>query len=306
MRKLFICGCLISLSFGVSFAGNSVVVDVTELQSKLDRLSQMYGKECSPQEFAYAETYLETLKGGGKTGSKEEYIIESKLKECGPLEIGYVKTCIDSYKVTKKEEKKNIVIRENSVDTISYPVKINYYLSLVEKNIYSDKDGDGIPCYKEIEMGTNPDIADKKEEKNQFVAVGEKKEEKQPVVAETKEEDVNPLNQPVRVHFYFNRADIKKEYLPYLNVVAKFLKMHRDVKVKIVGYTDNIGPKGYNDKLAMKRALSVKKYLTKMGVEPDRVVIEGIGKDRYLVSNDNSVDRFTNRRAEFYVISIAD
>ncbi|MEZ0323031.1 MAG: OmpA family protein [Hydrogenothermaceae bacterium] len=261
MRKLFICGCLLSLSFGTSFAETNTIVDISELESRLEKLYQMHAKECSPTELAYAETYLDELKRA---------------------------------------------INVKGVDTLSYPVKIDYYLSLVEKNVYSDKDGDGIPCYKEIDMGTNPDIADRREEKSQALALMENKGEKQPVVAQTKKEDINPLNQPVRVHFYFNRADIKEEYLPYLNVVAKFLKTHTDVKVKIVGYTDNIGSKSYNDKLAMKRALSVKKYLTKMGVEPDRIVIEGIGKDRYLVSNDNNIDRFTNRRVEFYIINIAD
>lgn len=311
MKKMLLATLL--LTFGYSNAEN-IVLDIGELENKLNKLSDMHAKECSPVEYAYAETYLESLKSGkgySKADGKDEYIVESKFKECGPLEIGYVKTCLESYKVAKKEEKKGIVVRNNSVDAVSYPVKISYYLALIEKNIYSDKDGDGIPCYKEIELGLNPDVYDspkQTEEKirEEKVVLTEQVVETKPTQTATVKEEIDPLNQPVRVHFYFNRADIKKEYLPYLNVVAKFMKTHPSVKVKITGYTDNIGSKSYNDKLAMKRAMSVKNYLVKNGVEPSRIVIEGVGKDRYLVANDNGLDRFTNRRAEFYVIKLAD
>jgi Outer membrane protein and related peptidoglycan-associated (lipo)proteins len=93
--------------------------------------------------------------------------------------------------------------------------------------------------------------------------------------------------------------------LPYLNVVAKYLKTHPDVKVRIKGYTDNIGSKKYNDKLALKRAKAVKQYLVKLGVSPNRIMIDGVGKSEYIVSNNNELDRFTNRRAEFYIINLA-
>ncbi|MCX7739043.1 MAG: OmpA family protein [Hydrogenothermaceae bacterium] len=275
MRKLFIAGILISIWVGSSEAEN-IVIDVSKYEDRLIKLAEMHGKECSPVEFAYAETYIESLKGG-----------KSK---------------------TTREEKKRSVVKEGSIQTLSYPIRIEYYLSLIEKNIYSDNDGDGIPCYKEIELGLNPNVVDRKEisfgMKKEEETVFPQKEEKEEIRKER--EEVNPLNQPVRVHFYFNRADIKKEYLPYLNVVVKFLKMHRDVKVKIAGYTDSIGSKDYNSKLALKRAESVKNYLVKNGIEPSRIFIEGVGKDKYLTSNDKKIDRFTNRRAEFYVINLAE
>ncbi|PMP77702.1 MAG: flagellar motor protein MotB, partial [Sulfurihydrogenibium sp.] len=195
---------------------------------------------------------------------------------------------------------------------IDYVIVINNLLSQIEKNIYSDKDKDGIPCYKEVELGLNPNIPDKREEK--VIAKEENKQQEIPnKVAETKEnkpsqqnQEENPLNQPVRVHFYFNRADIKKEYLPYLNIVAKYMKTHQNVKIKIVGYTDNIGSKSYNQKLALKRAQAVKNYLVKLGVNPSRIVIEGVGKSDYIVSNSKELDRFTNRRAEFYIIKLSE
>ncbi len=84
------------------------------------------------------------------------------------------------------------------------------------------------------------------------------------------------------------------------------MKTHQNVKIKIVGYTDDIGSKSYNQKLALKRAQAVKNYLVKLGVNPSRIVIEGVGKSDYIVSNSKELDRFTNRRAEFYIIKLSE
>lgn len=266
---------LAGLLFIVSQSLAVVEIDIQQYEEKFEKLYQMHAKECSPQELAQAEVYFEILKANAGKQKKD----------------GFIK------------------IKESSVESVSYPIRMNHYISLIEKNIYSDKDGDGIPCYKEIELGLNPNVYDKiqqQQDKKEEIIIAQEQVKMDEPVLPAKEETVNPLNQPVRIHFHFNRADIKKEYLPYLNVVAKFLKMHKNINVKIVGYTDNVGSKVYNDKLALKRAQTVKNYLVKNGIEPSRIIIEGVGKDRYLVSNNDSIDRFTNRRAEFYVIKLAE
>jgi Outer membrane protein and related peptidoglycan-associated (lipo)proteins len=223
---------------------------------------------------------------------------EKHALECSPEEYGMVESYLESLKIEDNQ----------SVDSLRLAIKIEDLLTKIEKNINSDKDNDGIPCYKEIELGLNPNIPDVIEK----VKVTQNKEpEKLDIGAKEKEapktyKSTNAIIQPVRVHFYLNSSKIKKEYLPYLNVVAKYLKTHPDVKVKIKGYTDNIGSKKYNDKLALKRAKAVKQYLVKLGVSPNRITIDGVGKSEYIVSNNNELDRFTNRRAEFYIINLAE
>jgi outer membrane protein OmpA-like peptidoglycan-associated protein len=223
---------------------------------------------------------------------------EKHALECSPEEYGMVESYLESLKIEKNQ----------SVDSLRLTVKIEDLLTKIEKNINSDKDKDGIPCYKEIELGLNPNIPDAIEK----VKISQNKEpEKLDIGAKEKEapktyKSTDAITQPVRVHFYLNSSKIKKEYLPYLNVVAKYLKTHPDVKVKIKGYTDNIGSKKYNDKLALKRAKAVKQYLVKLGVSPNRIMIDGVGKSEYIVSNNNELDRFTNRRAEFYIINLAE
>jgi OOP family OmpA-OmpF porin len=38
--------------------------------------------------------------------------------------------------------------------------------------------------------------------------------------------------------------------------------------------------------LALKRAEAVKQYLVKLGVSPNRIMIDGVGKSEYIVSNN--------------------
>jgi outer membrane protein OmpA-like peptidoglycan-associated protein len=244
--------------FSISFAS---VSNIEELEIKLKKLYSLHGLECAPEEIGEAEAYLETLKG-------------LKLKEDG------------------KVKKVNV----SNIDKLIYEDKAQIAIAKAEKKIYSDVDNDGVPCHKEIEIGTNPYVSDKK------IAQAPEIKQKEPAVKKEEKLEFKPLKLHARIHFDFNKATIKKDYLPYLNVISRYLKTHKDLKVKIVGFTDSIGSKSYNDKLALKRAEAVKKYLIKVGIEPDRIEIVGKGKEDYLFDNNTPLNRFTNRRAEFFVM----
>jgi len=113
-----------------------------------------------------------------------------------------------------------------------------------------------------------------------------------------------PLMVRARIHFDFNKASIKKEYIPLLKEVAKVLKENPNINLRIEGYTDDIGTKAYNQKLALKRAMAVKNFLVKEGIKPERIQVVGFGKERYIAENTTPIGRLTNRRAEFIVIQV--
>ncbi|MDT7910875.1 MAG: OmpA family protein [Thermocrinis sp.] len=113
-----------------------------------------------------------------------------------------------------------------------------------------------------------------------------------------------PLMVRARIHFDFNKASIKKEYIPLLKEVAKVLKENPNINLRIEGYTDDIGTKAYNQKLALKRAMAVKNFLVKEGINPERIQVVGFGKERYIAENTTPIGRLTNRRAEFIVIQV--
>jgi len=122
-----------------------------------------------------------------------------------------------------------------------------------------------------------------------------------PTPTQTSEE---PLMVTARVHFDFDKHSIKREYIPLLNEVVKTLKENPNVRVRIEGFTDNIGPKAYNDRLALRRAQAVRDYLVKAGIPADRIEVAGFGKERYIADNTTPIGRLTNRRAEFIVIQV--
>ncbi len=239
----------------------------TEFELLKDKIEDLYSKhvlECSPKNIAKAETYLEVV--GGIKFVDPDTGIEKKVK------------------LTR-------------IDQIIFLNKAKKFIALARKDVFSDNDKDGVPCYMEVEQGTNPNISDIKKERKEIKHV---KKAKHVFIEKEK-----PLKVQARIHFDFNKYNIKREYLPYLNVIARYLKTHEELKVKIIGYTDNIGSKAYNDKLAYKRAKVVKDYLVKMGIPASRIEIVGRGKEGYLFDNKNWLNRFTNRRAEFFVMEVS-
>jgi OmpA family/PKD domain len=102
------------------------------------------------------------------------------------------------------------------------------------------------------------------------------------------------------INFEFNSSILSDGY-PSLLRLADLLSQHRDYKVKITGNTDYVGSAGYNDKLALARANSVKAFLVKYGVNDSQVSTAGNGKRTPAVDNRTKEGRFMNRRVTLTV-----
>ena len=78
--------------------------------------------------------------------------------------------------------------------------------------------------------------------------------------------------------FAFNSAKLGPNQ-PKLDEVASTMNANSDIaSVTIVGYTDRIGSKAYNQKLSEERANSVKAYLQDKGVSANRLTAVGKGE----------------------------
>jgi outer membrane protein OmpA-like peptidoglycan-associated protein len=100
------------------------------------------------------------------------------------------------------------------------------------------------------------------------------------------------------VLFEFDKADVKKESMPYVKPLIAFLKEHPKQKVRIEGHTDNVGTGVYNLDLSTKRAEAVRDVLVKAGVNSQRIASAGIGEAKPIASNDTAEGRTMNRRVE--------
>jgi len=104
------------------------------------------------------------------------------------------------------------------------------------------------------------------------------------------------------VLFDFDKSDIKAEGRSKLDDLAGKMKTINLEVVIAIGHTDAIGTDAYNQKLSVRRAEAVKKYLSSKGVEGNRIYTEGKGEKQPVASNKTKEGRAKNRRTEIEVI----
>ncbi len=105
----------------------------------------------------------------------------------------------------------------------------------------------------------------------------------------------------LNIHFDFNSATIQPKHHAELEKLAAALTapQYTDYRVRIEGHTDSIGPEDYNEALSERRAISVKEYLVdRFNVDPNRLVVKGMGEGHPILANDTETDRSKNRRVE--------
>ncbi|EJL01053.1 OmpA family lipoprotein [Pseudomonas fluorescens Q2-87] len=74
-------------------------------------------------------------------------------------------------------------------------------------------------------------------------------------------------------------------------------------RVRVDGHTDASGSPAYNEKLSIRRANSVGKVLTSIGMHEENVQLRGLGSANPVASNDTASGRTENRRVAIVVIA---
>ena len=124
------------------------------------------------------------------------------------------------------------------------------------------------------------------------VEVEKKSDEDYYLSALEKRQDVTLKN----IYFKFDSADLTSESEEGINEVYDFLMQHPDIKIEIVGHTDDMGDEKYNQLLSERRALSVAEALIKKGVSAERIKTKGCGSTQPLFPNNFDELRDFNRR----------
>jgi len=80
------------------------------------------------------------------------------------------------------------------------------------------------------------------------------------------------------------------------------LQKKPDLKIEIVGHTDNTGSFEFNKKLSLERAKAVRDYLVKkFNLKPENFIIRGAGPSEPIAPNDTEEGRARNRRVEVII-----
>ncbi len=109
-----------------------------------------------------------------------------------------------------------------------------------------------------------------------------KKEAPKPPVQPKKEAPPKLLPQKINFSadalFDFDKAELRPAGKAMLDDLTRLLQGANYEVILAIGHTDRIGTAAYNQKLSLRRAGAVKKYLTEKGIPPNRVYADGKGK----------------------------
>jgi OmpA-OmpF porin, OOP family len=101
------------------------------------------------------------------------------------------------------------------------------------------------------------------------------------------------------IYFDTGKSDIKPESAQAIGEVARLLKSAADLKVYVVGHTDNVGGLEANVKLSQSRADAVTQALVRdHGISVSRLRAYGDGPYAPVSTNDTEEGRAMNRRVE--------
>ena len=98
--------------------------------------------------------------------------------------------------------------------------------------------------------------------------------------------------------FDFNKSTLQPVSEPMLQQIAALLKKDAALRLEIQGHTDNVGNDDYNQNLSESRAHAVVDWLTRHGIQADRLSSKGYGKKVPVADNGTDEGRAKNRRVE--------
>ena len=104
------------------------------------------------------------------------------------------------------------------------------------------------------------------------------------------------------IQFGTNQYTIEHGSQQGLDYLVRLLKARPTLKLRIEGFTDNVGDPGRNLKLSYARAEAVKDYMVQRGITANRLFTIGYGETRPTATNDTDEGRRLNRRTEFIIM----
>ena len=120
---------------------------------------------------------------------------------------------------------------------------------------------------------------------------------------ETHDEGGEVENEMQRIHFDYDKYNIRHDAAAIVEKNAEYLKSNPTIWIQIEGHCDERGSAEYNLALGEKRASAVKDYLIKLGIEKKRLSVISYGEEKALEAGSDEHAWSMNRRAEFIVVS---
>ncbi|MFZ5447000.1 MAG: OmpA family protein [Myxococcota bacterium] len=107
------------------------------------------------------------------------------------------------------------------------------------------------------------------------------------------------------IRFKTASATLERDATPLLQQVAATLKAARTLSIEIQGHTDDVGNAAANIRLSKRRAETIRAFLIKAGIAPNRLLANGFGPTRPIATNKTEKGREQNRRVDFLILGEA-
>ncbi len=166
------------------------------------------------------------------------------------------------------------------------------------RGVTLDSDKDGVPNHLDKEPYSPPNFEyDSLGVALQPTYVTEESLEQRLQKGQLETREMLPWFLPI-VHFRTNQSEIRESEYQKIAHVARIMNLYEDIRLAVVGYTDQIGSEQVNNLLSYGRAEKTIDFLVKFhGIERNRLVLIWKGKEDALVLDQE--DSYMNRRVEF-------
>ena len=103
--------------------------------------------------------------------------------------------------------------------------------------------------------------------------------------------------------FFFSGSDLlNPESSNQILGVAGIMNTYKDINIKLRGHTDSSGAPDENLTLSFKRSQNLKNQLVGLGIDANRIQVEGLGSSEPLSDNASEKGRNKNRRIDLTII----
>ena len=89
-----------------------------------------------------------------------------------------------------------------------------------------------------------------------------------------------------------------------LSLITPILEEFDKTHITVHGHTDDAGEAMYNQKLSVRRAMSVARYFVDAGIAFERIAVVGYGESLPISSNETPAGRAKNRRIEIHIQAV--
>jgi outer membrane protein OmpA-like peptidoglycan-associated protein/LysM repeat protein len=104
------------------------------------------------------------------------------------------------------------------------------------------------------------------------------------------------------IYFDFDSYELKKESKKVLDDLAKYTKGDPNIQIELFANTDSYGSSQYNKILSANRGKAAMDYLVSNGMSQSSMVVNAIGENKSIATNESELGRQLNRRVELYVL----